>query len=47
MLAAFWHSGLDCEHATAVANGKYRGACAYISESNDRVLKFMSGYRKD
>lgn len=42
---AFWHQGFEIDHATAVAQGKYRLACARISKSRDKVLAYMAKNR--
>ncbi|WP_155675292.1 hypothetical protein [Burkholderia territorii] len=45
MYAAFWSVGIETENAIAVAEGRFRDACAYRSRSKERVLEYMSRNR--
>lgn len=45
--AAFWSQGFEADHATAVAEGDYKAACAFINKSKDRVLAYMARNRND
>lgn len=45
MWAAFWKQGFHGPHCTAMAEGRYRDACAYRSKDQDWVLRYMSKNR--
>jgi hypothetical protein len=39
--AAFWAAGIEISHATSVAEGRYRDACAFWSTDREKVLHYM------
>lgn len=42
---ALWAAGFAGEWSIAIAEGRYRAACAYRSRVRERVLRFMARNR--